>query len=315
MTKVVVRLVVTIMTVGVTCASGQGNAKVDVFGGYSYASIDVNDLGDRQSANGWEASVSENVNRWFAVEGGVSGYYKGYDFSDPLLGNFHARLTDYFFGGGPRFNFRPLFAHALIGADRASIGISGVSVSQTKFATAFGGGVQFPVLHKMSIRASADYLLTRHNIFEDTSFKQNNFRVSVGLVYSFGGRRSSAASSQPKPSTENNSVEMQPHEKEPNISRPQASSGTAVVPALGVRVATYENGGAQIVEAAPGGVAALVGMRVGDVINALDGKTVKNAMELIAMLKDQAPGTKIKLGYLVRATWQTETLIIVGEPR
>lgn len=315
MTKVAVCLAVTIAFFLGSYASGQDRAKVDIFGGYSYASIDVNDLGDRQSANGWEASVSGNVNRWFAIEGGISGYYKGYDLSNLGLGDLHARLTDYFYGGGPRFNFRPVFVHALIGADRVSVGSSGVSVSQNKFATAFGGGVQFPIHKKISLRGSVDYVLTRHNLLEDTSFKQNNIRVSVGLVYSFGGRGVSEANSRPTPQIDSKLVKTQPYEKGPDILRNPASSASAVVPTLGIRVVTYENGGARIIEIAPGGAAALIGMRIGDVINELDGKAVKNAMELIAMLKDEAPGSKVKLGYLVRATWQTETLIVVGESR
>jgi hypothetical protein len=314
MTKAVVWVLAVVTLVG-TYANGQDNTKVDVFGGYSYASIDVNDLGDRQSANGWEASVSGNMNRWFAIEGGISGYYKGYDLSNLGLGDLHARLTDYFYGGGPRFNFRPVFVHALFGADRVSVGSSGVSVSQNKFATAVGGGIQFPILRKMSLRGSVDYVLTRHNLLEDTSFKQNNIRASVGLVYSFGGRGASEVSSRPTSSAENNSTQTRPATKDPIIPRSTVSSAAAVIPALGIRVATYENGGAQIVEIAPGRPAALAAMHVGDVINELDGKTVRNAMELIAALKDQAPGAKIKLGYLLRATWQTETLIVLGESR
>ena len=53
-------------------------SRADLFGGYSYVNIDTNGLTSRQNANGWEASISGNFNRWFAVEGDVSGYYKTY---------------------------------------------------------------------------------------------------------------------------------------------------------------------------------------------------------------------------------------------
>jgi hypothetical protein len=55
----------------------QDTPKIDVFGGYSYLNVDTNGtngLIPRQSANGWEASVSGNFNRRFALEGDVSGY-------------------------------------------------------------------------------------------------------------------------------------------------------------------------------------------------------------------------------------------------
>jgi hypothetical protein len=54
---------------------GQDFPKAEVYGGYSYVNIDTNGLTSRQNANGWEAAVSGNFNKWFAVEGDVSGYY------------------------------------------------------------------------------------------------------------------------------------------------------------------------------------------------------------------------------------------------
>src|ERR1700691_3659321 len=51
-------------------------SRADLFAGYSYVNIDTNGLTSRQNANGWEAAVSGNFNKWFAVEGDVSGYYK-----------------------------------------------------------------------------------------------------------------------------------------------------------------------------------------------------------------------------------------------
>ena len=55
------------------------------------------------------------------------------------------------------------------------------------FAMAFGGGVDIPITHMISIRpGEIDYLLTRFtNKFANTN--QNNFRYSAGLVVSFGG--------------------------------------------------------------------------------------------------------------------------------
>jgi len=52
----------------------QDYPKAEVYGDYSYVNIDTNGLSSRQSANGWEASVSGAFNKWFAVEGDVGGY-------------------------------------------------------------------------------------------------------------------------------------------------------------------------------------------------------------------------------------------------
>jgi hypothetical protein len=327
MTRKLVFLIAGLLCLPGTYGWAQDYSKVDIFGGYSYANFDVNDLGNRQSANGWEASAAANVNKWFAVEGGVSGYYKGYDAFDPTLGSIHANLRDYFFGGGPRLNFRPLFAHVLVGADRVSlgVGVSGLnaSLSQTKFASAFGGGVQFPISHQFSLRASVDYLLTRHNLVPGTSFTQNNVRASVGIVYSFGGRGPGGASAPvpahpptvaaARPRAEKAPTAPETEDRQSNFALPRPSSNTVPIRSLGISARTYDNGGAQLVEVVPGSAAALAGLHSGDVINRAGDTPIRSAMELMAVLKDQAAGTKIRLGFLVRGLWQTEMLVVLGE--
>lgn len=162
---------------------------IDIFGGYSYVNADTSGvplLASRQSANGWEASVSGNVYKWLAAEGDLSGYYK----SD-LLGT-GVNASDFAYAGGPRVNLGPVFVHALIGADRLSLSAGGLSLSQTSFASAFGGGVQIPVAPRWAVRASADYVLTHHSAEPFVaSFTQNNFRVSAGIVFRWGGGASS----------------------------------------------------------------------------------------------------------------------------
>jgi hypothetical protein len=72
------------------------------------------------------------------------------------------------------------------------------------------------------------------------------------------------------------------------------------IPVLGISVGTREEGGAQIVATASGGVADLAYLHVGDVIDEVDGKAIKTPMELAAELSSRAPGSKIHL-----ATWTT----------
>jgi hypothetical protein len=266
----------------------QDYPKAEVYGGYSYVNIDTNDLSARQSANGWEASVSGNFNKWLGVEGSVAGYYKGYDLTVVGLGSAHVSVSDYFFGGGPRLNFRPFFVHALVGGDHLTGSALGVSLSQDSLSGAFGGGVQVPVSPRLSVRASGDYVFSRHNILGGPSVTQNNVRVGAGIVYSFGGRSTTTRSS------------SSPRE-----------NGMAVPP-LGIRAITPQNGGAEIVEVAPNSVAELAGLRVQDVIQSVDGKLIRSAMELAAELSNRTPGTKVKLGYMIHGAWQAETTLILG---
>ncbi len=130
------------------------DSRADLFGGYSYLNIDTNGPTSRQNANGWEASISGNFNRWFAAEADVAGYYKSYD-----IEGVNVSVSDYSYGAGPRINFRQLFVHALIGGDHLSGGALGISASQDSLAGAFGGGLQWKVSGPFSVRAGVDYVL------------------------------------------------------------------------------------------------------------------------------------------------------------
>jgi hypothetical protein len=266
-------------------ASGQ-ESRVDLFGGYSYANIDTNDLTSRQSLNGWEASVSGNFNKWFAAEADVSGYYKHYN-----IDGVSVSVSDYSYAAGPRINFKPFFVHALIGGDHLTGRAFGSSASQDGLAGLLGGGVQWKVSGPFSVRASADYAFTRHNILGGPSFTQNNVRASIGLVYSFG------RTEQPKAS--------------PRPSFPAATNGMKI-PSLGFIVATARDSGAEVTDEAPNGLASLAGIHVGDVINAVDGKPVGTPMELAAELANRAGGDKVKLGVLIHGQWQTEVVVLLA---
>jgi S1-C subfamily serine protease len=55
-----------------------------------------------------------------------------------------------------------------------------------------------------------------------------------------------------------------------------------LIPALGLKAASRETGGAEIVEVAPGSTAELAGLHVGDVINVADGKPIRAALEAVS---------------------------------
>lgn len=326
-------------------AFSQDSPRAEVYVGYSYLNIDTNDLSPRQKANGWEASVSGNFNKWFAVEGAVAGYYKNYSINlqSLNLGTLNVKVTDYAFAGGPRINLKPIFIHALFGGDRLTGSAMGFSGSQSGMAGLTGGGVQFKVSGPWSVRASGDYVFTRHNIFGGSSVTQNNFRAGVGLVYSFGQARETrteTAHRQTKnaPDTSARAIELPPaetrssdekpalaprqaqitHESEPSAAAPpqphlnrSASRFGLPVSALGVVVSTRKNGGAEIRNVVSGSIGAFAGLQSGDVINSIDGKTVRTPMELAAEFTDRKAGEKITIGYLVAGWWQTETVVIL----
>lgn len=159
--------------------------------------------------------------------------------------------------------------------------------------------MQFKFSPHLSLRTSGDYVFSRHNIFGGSSFTQNNFRAGVGLVYSFGGSGRVSESKAKR-------VEV----TRPEVVRSRSGSGMPI-PVLGLRANPRENGGAQIEEIVSGSTSEQAGLRVGDVINFVDGKAVRTPMELAAELSNQPPGAKVRLGYLVHGYWQAETIIIL----
>ncbi|HWY58507.1 MAG TPA: hypothetical protein VNZ03_28840 [Terriglobales bacterium] len=85
---------------------------------------------------------------------------------------------------GPRVSVsvgkvRP-FAHALIGAAHLSESASLLSSSDTSFAYAVGGGLDYHLIPLISWRLQGDLLQTR--FFSNT---QNNVRISTGIVVRF----------------------------------------------------------------------------------------------------------------------------------
>ena len=290
---------VAVFCLAISCLSFSQDSRADLYGGYSYVNIDTNGLASRQNANGWEAAVSGSFNRWFAVEGDVNGYYKTYNITEDGAAA-TIKVTDYSYAAGPRINFKPVFVHALFGGDHlngtaTASGVSGsLSESQDSVAGLAGGGAQFKVSGPWSVRASFDYVFTRHNILGGPSVTQNNYRAGAGIVYSFGGRRAAEPSAQP----------AQP-------SAPRHSTGAGMkIDALGVTVALGRSVGAEITDEAPGGVAALARLHPGDVINTVDGKPVKTPMELATELANRPAGDKVRIGYMMHGEWQVETTIL-----
>jgi hypothetical protein len=149
----------------VTAASAQIPTKGNIFFGYSYNNADFNAAG-RANLNGWEGSLEGKVAPWVGIVADVSGHY---GFGDSV----HNAIF------GPRVSvpigkFTP-FAHALFGVARISGADSG-----TSFSDAFGGGVDYRLIHGIGWRFQLDALQTRF-----FSQKQNDVRFSTGIVLHF----------------------------------------------------------------------------------------------------------------------------------
>jgi opacity protein-like surface antigen len=296
-------------------ALSQDYMRGEVFTGYSYSSTNMNGLVPaRQSLNGWESSLTTSVNRWLAGEADFGGVYQtlkvlnfpGASVPVPVA------LHDYTILAGPRVNHGHFFVHALAGLDHLSGSGTGFSASQNKFGGAVGGGLEWNVSRIFGLRTSADYMFTRHNLFGGPALLQNDLRASVGVVYRFGGsnapesRPPSPRASTPKPT---HSQPAQVKREPAAVQRqPAVQPGQAQIALLGI---TVSNGqvGAKVTYVSPSNVAQLAGVNEGDVINSIDGKPIRNIGDLVAALADVAPGSTIRLGYLIKGYWQTESII------
>ncbi|MBA3488255.1 MAG: trypsin-like peptidase domain-containing protein [Longispora sp.] len=89
--------------------------------------------------------------------------------------------------------------------------------------------------------------------------------------------------------------------------------GKVAHPYIGVRVSNSETkAGAEIAGVDPGSPAEKAGLKQGDLVTAIDGKTVRNSDELVSMVQAVQPGSKLSL--IVVRDGKTSTIeVTVGE--
>jgi hypothetical protein len=195
----------------VVAAAAQEFPKVEVGGNYSYLRFAPSGPYTKgHSLNGGGGSVVYNWNEYLGIKADLQGYTSnttGFNipanptFPNGLNGNVQGNMFTYLFG--PQFKVRAHkiqpFGHLLFGGAHTNVygnafktlcqpiaGNCGTTKAPTAqaFALDFGGGVDIPINKTVSFRpAEIDYLMTRFsNPFTKTS-NQNNFRYSVGIVF------------------------------------------------------------------------------------------------------------------------------------
>lgn len=172
----------------------QDNPRVEVFGGWQYQHLGGNGL-SLNMPEGWDASLTGNINKHFGVTGDFSGSYKSETVTTES-GSASASLHLYTYTGGPvvAYDFggkiNP-FAHVLFGG--FTIGGSGSgclaggscgsgSASTNGYTVMAGGGVDAKVAKSIAIRlAQFDWIYYHAN---GGSLK-SNVRIASGIVFHF----------------------------------------------------------------------------------------------------------------------------------
>jgi len=156
----------------------------NVFFGYSYYNTNLSSF-DRSNTNGWEGSLEGRVFPHVGIVADLSGHYGSQNFSilcpEPGPCTFNANVSEHNVLFGPRVSasigkFRP-FAEAMFGVGHVNANGAG---SDTSFATALGGGIDYRIIRPIAWRFEGDYVQTR--FFGAT---QSNLQLSTGIVFRF----------------------------------------------------------------------------------------------------------------------------------
>lgn len=262
--------------------------QLEVTGAYQFTHFQTGALGYSANTNvpmGFAAGINVPMPRfsWVGVVGDVGWIQKSNSFPNATS---TARIINY--GGGPQFTYRGSkrlqpYARCIFGGASftTSVRVSGTgsaSATYTSFLLQPGGGADFRLSRRLWLRGGIDYSRT------------NEQGVSVNSVRAIGG------------------IQLRLGRATHEDSRTQYYMA---ISALGLSASEAESGGAQVRKVVPGSLAAFAGLHAGDVINSIDGKSVRTPMELAAQLSEHKPGDKIKIGYLVNGYWQGETVVIL----
>jgi len=167
-----------------SAAHAQVPTSGNIFFGYSFYSTDLSTI-DRANTNGWEGSLEGKVFPFLGIVADFDGHYGSQNFPGLCGGEacqINLNATEHNVLFGPRVSasvgrFRP-FGEVLVGVGHVSLNNGGGS--DTSFASAFGGGLDYKVVKPIALRLQGDYVNTR--FFDRT---QNNLRLSTGIVFRF----------------------------------------------------------------------------------------------------------------------------------
>ena len=173
-----------------TLANAQMPTSGNVFFGYSFENTGSTALDGITRANlqGWEGSLEGKLVPFLGIVTDFSGHYGTQTYTVPTPNGLETiSLTghEYEVLFGPRVSVPvgkfPPFGEFLVGLAHISPSASGASLTtDTSFATAVGGGIDYKIVRPLALRVEGDYL---HTSFFSSG--QNNLRLSTGIVFRF----------------------------------------------------------------------------------------------------------------------------------
>ncbi|MGB8885179.1 MAG: PEGA domain-containing protein [Candidatus Korobacteraceae bacterium] len=222
----------TVLIIMATALPAAAQSEWQLYGGTSFLwaktspYVQQYDLGTLHEF-GWQTDISQYPWRWFGGTLESSGFYGRPNIYDPSNHQTYSDLINvktYTIMFGPTFaymanpRFQP-FGHVLLGGAYREAGLTSkandvvlgqtLNPSQWIFGWALGGGADVSINRLVAIRGQVDWLPTTFkNGYND---RENNLRVTVGLVFRFGNGEPSEAgfkSTPPLPSADSSSADM-----------------------------------------------------------------------------------------------------------
>jgi len=164
-------------------AAAQVPTAGNVFFGYSYYNSGL--TSQRGGLNGWNGSLEGKVFPHIGIVADLSTNYGSLNF--PIVcpvgscppASVSTHVTNVMFGPRVSASFGKLrpFVEGMVGIGHVTTGGNG---SDTSFASAIGGGVDYHLVRLLALRFEADYVRT--DLFHTTL---GNVRFSTGLAFHF----------------------------------------------------------------------------------------------------------------------------------
>lgn len=166
-------------------AAAQIPTSGNVFFGYSYSNINLSSI-DRANTNGWQATLEGKFLPFIGFVADIDAHYGSQNF--PVICttpgpcptyNSHFSEHNYMFGPRASVSVGPVrpFAELEFGLGHAKLA---AGPSDSSFAYAVGGGVDYKLLRLLAWRMQGDYVRTK--FFGE---HQGSARLSTGLVLRF----------------------------------------------------------------------------------------------------------------------------------
>src|SRR4051812_41463437 len=167
-------------------------SRVDIFGGYGYMRGNAVFTGERINLHGANFSAAYYVNNWLGIVADAGVHHAG-----NIANQFSLNLWSYQFGPRVRLRndtrFTP-YGQFLLGGGHAGGTIYTTSLgfglnpigTNNSFLFTVGGGLDYRLSNRFGIRVvQAEYLHSEFSNGSVVGHRQNNLRLSTGIVFSF----------------------------------------------------------------------------------------------------------------------------------